>query len=74
MNQPKDTNRSIAKPERQPYRMRLPRFILDEDIGLGDAIKRITYSAGISPTKDCGCDRRASTLNRWITFSPRQSR
>lgn len=31
-----------AKSERQPYRVRLPGFIGDKDIGLGDVIKRAT--------------------------------
>lgn len=53
--------------ETQPLRVRLPGFILEEDIGLGDAIKRITYAVGI---KKCGgCERRAALLNRWVTFS-----
>jgi hypothetical protein len=55
------------KTERQPYRVRLPRFITQENIGLGDAIKRATYAAGI---KTCGgCERRAAVLNRWFLFS-----
>jgi hypothetical protein len=57
--------------ETQPYRMRLPGFIFDEDIGLGDVIKRATYAAGIRPASGCGCDRRAAMLNNWIVFSPR---
>jgi len=60
--------------EKQPYRMRLPGFILDDDIGLGDAIKRVTYGFGIRPSSDCGCERRAALLNRWVVFSQRQSR
>jgi hypothetical protein len=59
-----------AKPgtaEHKPYRLRLPGFIIDEEIGLGDAIQRLTYAAGI---KRCGgCEKRAATLNRKIIFS-----
>ncbi len=53
--------------DRQPYRVRLPGFITDEDLGLGDAIKRVTYAIGI---KSCGgCERRAAALNRRLTFT-----
>jgi hypothetical protein len=48
-----------------PYRVSLPGF-LSEDVGLGDAIKRITYAAGIKPCD--GCERRAAALNHWIVF------
>jgi len=48
-------------------RMRLPGFIVDERIGLGDAIKRATYALGI---KACGgCEQRATALNRWMVFT-----
>jgi hypothetical protein len=49
--------------------VRLPGFITDEAIGLGDAIKRATYAVGIKPCG--GCERRAATLNRWLGFSGR---
>jgi len=46
--------------------VRIPRFVTDEDVGLGDVIKRLTYSVGI---KACGaCERRAAALNRWLPF------
>ncbi len=48
------------------YRMRLPGFLVEEEIGLGDVIKKATSSAGIKP---CGpCHKRAATLNRWVSF------
>jgi hypothetical protein len=53
--------------ERAPYRVRLPGFISDNDVGLGDVIKRATYAVGIKPCG--GCARRAATLNRWMVFS-----
>ena len=37
--------------ERQPHRVRLPAFLLEDEIGLGDVIKRGTYAVGIKP---CG--------------------
>jgi hypothetical protein len=51
----------------QPYRVRLPGFITDEDIGLGDVLKRATFALGLKPCG--GCERRASALNRWLVFS-----
>jgi hypothetical protein len=53
--------------EPQPYRVRLPGFVKDEEVGLGDVIKRATYSVGIRPC--AGCGRRAAALNRWMTFT-----
>ena len=58
------------KPERPTHRVRLPGFVTDEDVGLGDLIKRATYAIGIKPCG--GCQRRAAALNRWMTFSGRR--
>jgi hypothetical protein len=58
------------KNERQPYRVRLPGFITDNDVGLGDVIKRATSAIGIKPCG--GCARRAAVLNRWMVFSGRR--
>ena len=55
------------QPDRQPRRVRLPGFLIQEEMGLGDAIKRATYAMGIQPCG--GCQKRAATLNRWITFT-----
>jgi hypothetical protein len=55
------------KRERQPYRVRLPGFVKEEEVGLGDVIKRATSSAGIRPCG--GCLGRAATLNRWMVFT-----
>lgn len=53
------------------YRVRLPGFINDdEDVGLGDVIKRATSSVGIRPCG--GCVERASRLNDWMVFSKRR--
>jgi hypothetical protein len=60
-----------AGQSREPHRVRLPGFILDEEIGLGDAIKRVTYAAGIKPCG--GCEKRAAALNRWMVLSRRSS-
>ncbi len=52
---------------RQPHRIRLPGFVSDKDIGLGDVIKRATYAVRIRPCG--GCEKRAAALNRWLVFS-----
>ena len=51
----------------QPFRVRLPGFVRDEDIGLGDAVKRMTYAMGVRPCG--GCEARAAALNRWMVFT-----
>jgi hypothetical protein len=50
-------------------RVRLPGFITDREIGLGDAIKRATSYTGIKPCG--GCEHRAAALNRWVVFTGR---
>lgn len=49
-------------------RIRLPGFLVEKEIGLGDVIKRATSSFGIAPC--AGCERRAASLNEWMVFSP----
>jgi hypothetical protein len=56
----------------QPYRVSLPGFVTEEDIGLGDVVKRVTYAFGIKPCG--GCERRAATLNRWAVFGGRRAK
>ena len=51
--------------------MQLPGLVLDQDIGLGDAVKRLTTYAGIRPCG--GCERRATVLNGWVQFTGRRS-
>jgi hypothetical protein len=60
------------KKERKPYRVRLPGFINNEDVGLGEVIKQATSYVGIKPC--AGCERRASLLNRWFVFSGRRTK
>jgi hypothetical protein len=60
----------VARPdlsERPTHQVRLPGFLVEEEIGLGDLIKKATYAMGIAPCG--GCEKRASALNRWMTFS-----
>jgi hypothetical protein len=68
-NQKTDPARSpkAGAAKKEPFRVRLPGFIVEENIGLGDVFKRVTYAAGFQPCR--GCERRAATLNRWMVFS-----
>ena len=75
MKESKVKNRKNRPPEssidkrskRQPYRVHLPGFVSEEDLGLGDLIKRATYLIGIKPCD--GCTHRAAKLNRLLVFS-----
>jgi hypothetical protein len=68
-----DESRSDPVKERssQPHRVRLPGFITEEEVGLGDVIKRATSTVGIRPCG--GCNQRVAALNRWLVFSGRRS-
>jgi len=67
MNRKKTAKNHAEEAGHQPHRVRLPGFLIDEEIGLGDAIKRVTYVMGIKPCG--GCEKRATALNRWMHFS-----
>ena len=57
-----------GKPADRPaHRVRLPGFLVEKEVGLGDAIKRVTYAVGIKPC--AGCEKRAEILNLWMHFS-----
>jgi hypothetical protein len=67
-----ERNKSPDQSELLPHRVRLPGFINDEEIGLGDAIKRATSYFGMQP---CGsCEHRAAALNRWMVFTRRHQK
>lgn len=67
MTKNSDGNAHPNKDRHQPHRVRLPGFITDDEIGLGDAVKRVTSYIGI---RSCGgCHRRAEALNRWMVFT-----
>jgi hypothetical protein len=51
-------------------RLRIPGFVNDNDIGLGDVVKRATQTVGIAPCGRCG--ERARRLNHWLTFTGRR--
>jgi hypothetical protein len=57
---------------RRPYKVRLPGFVSDKDIGMGDVIKHASSTIGIRPCS--GCERRAAALNRRFVFSGRRTR
>jgi hypothetical protein len=58
--------------DRLPHEVRLPGFILDEDIGLGSFVKRFTTAFGIRPCG--GCEQRTDALNRWLVFTGRRQK
>jgi hypothetical protein len=49
------------------HRVRLPGFVAEEDVGLGDVIKLAASYVGVQPCG--GCARRAAALNRWMVFT-----
>lgn len=53
-----------------PHRVRLPGFVAETEVGLGDVIKRATSLSGIRPCVPCS--ERAARLNRWLVFSGRR--
>lgn len=57
---------------RRPREVRIPGFVPDEPVGLGDVVKRATSRAGIKPCG--GCARRAAALNRAVVFTGRRGR
>ena len=54
----------------EPFQVRLPGFVSDKEVGVGDLIKRATMAAGIHPCGGCG--RRAEALNRRFVVTGRQ--
>jgi len=71
----KERRNHDAKPEhgtareREPHKVRLPGFLIEEEVGLGDLVKKTTYAMGIQPCS--GCEKRAAALNRWMSLSRR---
>jgi len=51
------------------FRVRLPGFVTDDEIGLGDVVTRGVSRVGIRPC--AGCGRRAAALSRWAVFTGR---
>jgi len=67
MKKKKATKRYRDDFAKRPHRVRLPGFLIEEEVGLGDVVKRITYSMGLKPCG--GCEVRGAALNRWMRFS-----
>lgn len=68
MTEPAGTERSGG--ERKPRTVRLPLFVSDEPVGLGDVVKRATSSIGIKPCG--GCADRAARMNSRVAFTGRR--
>lgn len=61
---------SAARRRRARVEVRVPGFVDDRVIGLGDAIQHVTATAGI---RRCGgCARRAEALNRLVALRGRR--
>jgi hypothetical protein len=58
------------KPERLPRTVRLPVFVSDEPVGLGEVIKRATSAIGFNPCG--GCAQRAERLNSRVMVRRRK--
>lgn len=67
MNKEEATEVRKVEKQQKPHRVRLPGFLIEEETGLGDAIKRVSYAMGIKPCG--GCEKRVAVLNRWVHFS-----
>lgn len=50
------------------HRVRLPRFVLSEPVGLGELAKRGTTAVGLRPCDRCR--QRAARMDRWVGFEP----
>ncbi|MFF0204604.1 hypothetical protein [Streptomyces sp. NPDC005017] len=60
-------SRDRRRHDRPRHQVRIPGFAREgAEIGLGDAVARVTTAVGIRPCG--GCERRAETLNRWMTI------
>jgi hypothetical protein len=71
MNDDKPGAQAESNP-RPRHLVRLPGFLPeDQEVGLGDVVKRATSLAGIKPCS--GCAQRAAAMSRWLTFTSRNS-
>jgi hypothetical protein len=65
-----DSNKSSAS-KRLPHQIRLPGFISDEEVGLGDVIKSAASYFG---AQVCGgCEQRRVAVNHWMVFTGRHT-
>jgi hypothetical protein len=63
---------SSETPSRPTRTVRLPGFLVEEEIGLGDVVKKATSWAGVMPCG--GCERRAAAWNRRVRIAPKAPR
>ena len=68
-----EDNAHPDKGEQLPHRLRLPGFIVNEKIELGNVIKQTTSNFGIQPCAGCEAPI-ACSLNHWLTFANRRSK
>jgi len=60
----------LAYPRSSPkHTVRLPKFLINEPMGLGRAVKVATRAVGVRPCR--GCEARAQRLDQWLGLSPR---
>jgi len=72
MSDEHQNSRQRDEGEPRPYQVRLPGFVSEKAVGLGDVI---TYATSVIGIKGCGgCAKRAAALNRRLTFSGRRPR
>ena len=62
-----DHNSASSEIPGRPFRVRLPGFVTQEAIGLGDVVASAGYALGIAPCG--GCRERRERLNRRIVFT-----
>lgn len=60
-----------SKINARPYIVRLPGFMVEKEIGLGDIVKRVTSGFGVNPCS--ACEERATALNRLLIFTRKQN-
>ena len=65
-----EEQKGARRRRQEPHQVRLPGFVGDEAVGLGDVIKRATSAAGVRPCG--GCAQRARRLNNWLAFTGRR--
>ena len=59
-------------PSRVPRPIRIPFPTVQREVGLGQAVKRVTTALGIRPCS--GCQQRARSLDRRVVFSSLRGR
>ncbi len=52
----------------RPRVLRMPRFLIREELGLGELVKRVLAGFGVRPCAACG--RRAQALDAMLVLSP----